>query len=106
MAMTAMEEAVQARGYAFERFLKKWFDAWGLDERASFKLIGEQIDGSFEHRGSVYLIEAKWTNAKTDAAACVRSKRRRAMASRERVAFSSPTLALRIKGSSPSTPSE
>lgn len=68
MAMTAMEEAVQARGYAFERFLKKWFDAWGLDARASFKLIGEQIDGSFEHRGSVYLIEAKWTNAKTDAA--------------------------------------
>lgn len=69
MAMTAMDEAAQARGYAFERFLKKWFDAWGLDARASFKQIGEQIDGSFEHRGSIYLIEAKWTNAKTDAAA-------------------------------------
>jgi len=62
-----MEDAAQARGYAFERFLKKWFDAWGLDARASFKLIGEQIDGSFEHRGTVYLIEAKWTNARTDA---------------------------------------
>ncbi|WP_246702993.1 restriction endonuclease [Rhizobium sp. SG741] len=64
-----MEDARQARGYAFERFLKTWFDAWGLDARASFKLEGEQIDGSFEHRGSVYLIEAKWTNTRTDAAA-------------------------------------
>lgn len=69
IAMTAMNDAAQGRGYAFERFLKKWFDAWGLDARASFKLVGEQIDGSFEHRGSVYLIEAKWTDRKTDAAA-------------------------------------
>lgn len=69
LAMTTMNDAAQARGYAFERFLKRWFDTWGLDARASFKLVGEQIDGSFEHRGSVYLIEAKWTGAKTDAAA-------------------------------------
>ncbi|WP_173089167.1 restriction endonuclease [Devosia sp. 1635] len=69
LALTMMNEAAQARGYAFERFLKRWFDAWGLDARASFKLVGEQIDGSFEHRGTVYLIEAKWTDAKTDAAA-------------------------------------
>lgn len=69
MAMHAMEDSRQARGYAFERFLKRWFDAWGLDARGSFKLVGEQIDGSFEHRGSVYLIEAKWTNSRTDAAA-------------------------------------
>lgn len=69
LALTGMNDAAQARGYAFERFLKRWFDAWGLDARASFKLVGEQIDGSFEHRGSVYLIEAKWTDAKTDAAA-------------------------------------
>ena len=26
-------------------------------------------DGSFEHRGTVYLIEAKWTNVRTNAAA-------------------------------------
>lgn len=66
-AMHGMDDAAQARGYAFERFLKKWFDAWGLDARGSFKLVGEQIDGSFLHRGSVYLIEAKWRNAQTDA---------------------------------------
>ncbi|MBF0678422.1 MAG: restriction endonuclease [Devosia sp.] len=69
LALTTMNDAAQARGYAFERFLKRWFDAWGLDARASFKLVGEQIDGSFEHRGTVYLMEAKWTDAKTDAAA-------------------------------------
>lgn len=67
--MHGMEDSRQARGYGFERFLKRWFDAWGLQARGSFKLVGEQIDGSFEHRGSVYLIEAKWTNARTDAAA-------------------------------------
>ena len=69
LALTSMNDAAQARGYAFERFLRTWFDCWGLDARASFKLIGEQIDGSFEHRGTVYLLEAKWTDARTDAAA-------------------------------------
>ncbi|SON58375.1 hypothetical protein HDIA_4834 [Hartmannibacter diazotrophicus] len=67
MAMHAMDDKAQARGYAFERFLRKWFDAWGLDARGSFKLLGEQIDGSFLHEGSVYLIEAKWRNQPTDA---------------------------------------
>ena len=67
MAMHAIDNAAQARGYAFERFLKTWFDAWGLEARRSFKLVGEQIDGSFLHHGSVYLIEAKWRNAQTNA---------------------------------------
>lgn len=56
------------RGYAFEKFLKKLFDAYGLGGRASFKLYGEQIDGSFELANETYLLEAKWTNKKTDAA--------------------------------------
>lgn len=62
------DDTPQLRGYLFERFLKRWFNVWGLDARGSFKLVGEQIDGSFEHRGAVYLIEAKWTNARTPAA--------------------------------------
>lgn len=49
------------RGYAFEGFLKDLFDANGLAARASFRLIGEQIDGSFELSGETYLLEAKWT---------------------------------------------
>ena len=50
----------QARGYAYERFLKDLFDANGLVARAPFRLVGEQIDGSFELAGETYLLEAKW----------------------------------------------
>ncbi len=50
----------QARGYAYERFLKELFDANGLAARSSFRLVGEQIDGSFELSGETYLLEAKW----------------------------------------------
>jgi len=67
IALHTMDEAAQARGYAFERFLKSWFDVWGLDARGSFKLVGEQIDGSFIHRNSVYLMEARWRNSQADA---------------------------------------
>lgn len=68
--LTAMDDAPHARGYAFEGFLKSWFDTWGLEARKSFKIgAGEQIDGSFVHRNSVFLIEAKWKNAATDASA-------------------------------------
>ena len=33
----------QARGYAFEKFLKDVFAAYGMSARASFRLTGEQI---------------------------------------------------------------
>ena len=56
------------RGIAFERFLKDMFDAYGLGGRASFRLYGEQIDGSFVLAGQTYLLEAKWTNDKVDTA--------------------------------------
>jgi hypothetical protein len=68
MAMTQMDEAPQQRGYAFERFLKRWCDTWHLDAHASFRTTGEQIDGSFLHDGSMYLLEAKWHNRPIDAA--------------------------------------
>ena len=53
----------QQRGYAFERFLKDLFDAYGLSGRASFRLVGEQIDGSFVMHNETYLLEAKWQNS-------------------------------------------
>ena len=56
------------RGFAFERFLKSLFDAYGLKARSSFRLYGEQIDGSFQLNDDIYLLEAKWTNSKVDAA--------------------------------------
>lgn len=60
--------APQPRGFAFERFLKDLFDACGLSARSSFRLIGEQIDGSFVLNNETYLLEAKWQNAPTGAA--------------------------------------
>ena len=52
--------APQARGYAYETFLKDLFDAFGLAAQEPFRLRGEQIDGSFQLGSDVYLLEAKW----------------------------------------------
>jgi hypothetical protein len=54
--------APQERGFAFERFLNELFEDFGLTPRSSFRLIGEQIDGSFQVGQDVYLVEAKWQN--------------------------------------------
>ena len=61
MGLPAM--APQPRGYAFEKFLKRLFDAFGLEARDAFKLKGEQIDGSFLLFNETYLLEAKWQEA-------------------------------------------
>jgi hypothetical protein len=58
----------QERGYAFEKFLKTLFDKNGMEGRSSFRLVGEQIDGSFETNGETYLLEAKWTGQQVGAA--------------------------------------
>lgn len=54
------EENAQRRGYLLETFLNDLFEYEGLDPRRSFKLIGEQIDGSFAWRSRTCLVEAKW----------------------------------------------
>lgn len=51
------------RGYAFQDFLIRFFDAYGLKAKASFRITGEEIDGSFELNGDIYLVEAKWHTA-------------------------------------------
>jgi hypothetical protein len=50
----------QQRGYALERFLYALFAAYKFNPRPSFRIVGEQIDGSIEFANEVYLIEAKW----------------------------------------------
>ena len=65
IALSALQP--QARGYAFEKFLKKLFDCYGLAARDSFRIRGEQIDGSFQLSGETYLVEAKWQNMQTGA---------------------------------------
>ncbi len=52
--------APQQRGYALERILRKLFDLFDMDPRASFKIIGEQIDGAFTFEKADFLLEAKW----------------------------------------------
>ena len=70
----------QKRGFAFEAFLDSMFAVAGLSPRKSFRIVGEQIDGSFELEGNTYLVEAKWQDAPIGArdlrsfAGAVRSK--------------------------------
>lgn len=47
-------------GLALERLLNRVFDLFGLKPRQPFRVVGEQIDGSFDLDGEIYLVEAKW----------------------------------------------
>jgi len=55
----------QRKGFAFEKFLNDLFVVHGLAPRGSFRITGEQIDGSFELNSDVYLLEAKWQTKQT-----------------------------------------
>jgi restriction endonuclease Mrr len=55
------------RGYAFEKFLVDLFLAFDLAPRGAFRLVGEQIDGSFVLHYETFLVEAKWRNDRTGA---------------------------------------
>ena len=59
--------APHPRGIAFEHFLERFFEAWELQARGSFRNRGEEIDGSFVHGGQTYLLEAKWEKTPTNA---------------------------------------
>jgi hypothetical protein len=48
------------RGLRFEGFLTDVFAAFDLAPRGSFRVVGEQIDGSFRLHTETYLVEAKW----------------------------------------------
>jgi hypothetical protein len=50
----------RAAGFALEKILNRLFAACGLTPRQSFRVEGEQIDGSFELDHEIYLVEAKW----------------------------------------------
>ncbi len=51
----------QGRGFKLERILKDIFHLFDLDPKASFKIVGEQIDGAFSLESTEFLFEAKWT---------------------------------------------
>lgn len=50
----------QERGYLLEKIIRELFELFDLDPRASFKLMGEQIDGAFTFESTDYLFEGKW----------------------------------------------
>ena len=53
-------ENPQERGLKLEKFLNEYLSFEEMNPRGSFKLIGEQIDGSFSWVGRTHLVEAKW----------------------------------------------
>jgi hypothetical protein len=62
--ITLMQLNPQQRGLRFERFLSYLFAAHNLAPRGAFRLVGEQIDGSFRLHAETYLLEAKWQGPK------------------------------------------
>lgn len=59
MALMGSDNA-QGRGFELERIMYELFDLFDLDPKASFKNLGEQIDGAFSLESTEYLFEAKW----------------------------------------------
>jgi hypothetical protein len=58
----------QQRGYRLEKIIRALFELFDLDPRASFKIVGEQIDGAFTFEATDYLFEAKWQQEPVGAA--------------------------------------
>ncbi len=58
---------VQACGFELERLMYDIFELFDLDPKASFRKMGEQIDGAFTLEGTDYLFEARWQQEAVDA---------------------------------------
>jgi hypothetical protein len=58
----------QQAGLQLEKVLNRLFALHGLSPRDPFRVVGEQIDGSFELDHEVYLLEAKWHHDPSPAA--------------------------------------
>lgn len=59
----AAESDRNKAGLALEKLLNQLFGLFELQPRQGFRITGEQIDGSFELDGDIYLLEAKWEKA-------------------------------------------
>ena len=56
----AVESDRNKAGLALEQLLNRLFAIFQLQPRLPFRVVGEQIDGSFELDGEIYLLESKW----------------------------------------------
>jgi hypothetical protein len=63
------DSELQKRGFQLEKILRNLFELFDLDPKASFRVIGEQIDGAFSFEGTDYLLEAKWQQDPVSASA-------------------------------------
>lgn len=61
LGLAAEADRIRA-GIALEKLLTQLFGLFELQPRQGFRITGEQIDGSFELDGDIYLLEAKWEN--------------------------------------------
>ena len=59
----------QEAGINLEGLLTRLFTLFDLEPNGPFRVVGEQVDGSFDLDREVYLLEAKWTAAKVSEAA-------------------------------------
>ena len=59
----------QQRGFQLEKLLKNLFELFDLDPKASFRIVGEQIDGMFTFENNDFLLEAKWQQDPVDISA-------------------------------------
>ncbi len=62
----AMSTDTQRRGYQFQELLRDLFALYDLEPRGSFAYAGEQTDGRLILDGTVFLVEARWTAARSD----------------------------------------
>ena len=60
LSRLAIETDRSKAGLALEQLLNRLFSEFQLKPRQPFHIVGEQIDGSFELDGQIYLLESKW----------------------------------------------
>jgi hypothetical protein len=58
--LLAVENDRNRAGLTFEKLLNRLFEIFDLQPRQPFRIVGEQIDGSFQLDGHIYLMESKW----------------------------------------------
>lgn len=62
----AIDLPPQKRGYALEELFTELMGISGIPVEEPFRIEGEQLDGAIKYDGHYYLLELKWTDAKTD----------------------------------------
>ena len=68
LMLSIIKQDPQQRGYSLETLLNQLFALFDIEAKGPFRVVGEQIDGSFTFESTDYLLEAKWTSSKSTVA--------------------------------------